>query len=66
MLTELGDQFATNQSLYLQSCQRTERVNMSLDMSARVNSEALTKAVTYLSRQLVVVRSPASPKRHGA
>ena len=65
MLTELGDQFATNQSLYLQSCQRTERVNMSLDMSARVDSESATKAVT-MSLQRVVARSPASLKRHGA
>ena len=39
---------------------------MSSDMSSSVCSESATKAVTCLSLQLVVTRSPASLKRHGA
>ena len=53
-----------NRSIPGQPCQRTERSNMSFkDMSLRVDSEAVTKAVTCLSLQLVVASPPCEPEK---
>ena len=55
-----------NSILQSQSCQRTDRGKMSLEMCPRVDSETVTKVVTCLSLPLVVMRPPASLKRHEA